>query len=221
MGEQTDYLHTVAGQTLQLMAERCAYWREQNTLLAADLHLGKEGTLQSAGIAVPQGPTTETLGRLTVALQKTGAGRLIVLGDLFHGAGSIEALTDVFSDWRRAHRELAIELTSASHDRWSGTIPAQWRITEQGMVMTAEPFAFTHYPEPLSGFYTLAGHLHPGVALADFPGNKLYLPCFHFTETIGVLPAFGGFTGVAPISRGPGDHCFAIVDIMVIPIPQR
>ncbi|RZW19112.1 MAG: DEAD/DEAH box helicase, partial [Desulfobulbaceae bacterium] len=83
-----EVVHEVCGQTLQLMPERSVFWREKNILLAADLHLGKEGTFRSAGIPLPEGPSVETLDRLDQALARSGATRLVVLGDLFHGTSS-------------------------------------------------------------------------------------------------------------------------------------
>jgi metallophosphoesterase superfamily enzyme len=44
-------------------------------------------------------------------------------------------------------------------------------------------------------------------------------PCFWFTSTRGVLPAFGTFTGCAMIRPGRGDRVFAVGDQQILEIP--
>ena len=69
------------------------------------------------------------------------------------------------------------------------------------------------------GVYALAGHVHPGVVLAGRGGDRLRLPCFHFGARVGVLPAFGTFTGMHPIKRDPGDRVFVVADNAVPELP--
>jgi metallophosphoesterase superfamily enzyme len=40
--------------------------------------------------------------------------------------------------------------------------------------------------------------------------ERLRLPCFHFGAGVGVLPAFGAFTGMHAVRRAAGDRVFAI-----------
>jgi metallophosphoesterase superfamily enzyme len=42
--------------------------------------------------------------------------------------------------------------------------------------------------------------------------HSLRLPCFHFGARVGVLPAFGEFTGSHALPREPGDRVFAIAE---------
>ena len=44
------------------------------------------------------------------------------------------------------------------------------------------------------------------------------LPCFWLTPTTAVLPAFGSFTGLAPVPAEPGDHVFVIADHEVVQV---
>ncbi|MBT8334914.1 MAG: DEAD/DEAH box helicase, partial [Deltaproteobacteria bacterium] len=122
-----DITHTLCGQTLHLMPERCVFWQEERALLAADLHLGKEGTFRAAGIPLPDGPSLETLERLKLALERTGARRLFILGDLFHGENAVATVAPIMDVWRHNH-PLAIDLISGSHDQWSGELPKAWQI---------------------------------------------------------------------------------------------
>jgi hypothetical protein len=52
--------------------------------------------------------------------------------------------------------------------------------------------------------------------------HGLHLPCFHFGAAVGVLPAFGGFTGTHVVQPSPGDRVFVVADDLVreVPLPQ-
>ena len=69
--------------------------------------------------------------------------------------------------------------------------------------------ALQHHPEPLEGAYVLAGHIHPAAVLGGRAHDRLRLPCFHFGPAVGVLPAFGAFTGMHVLPRGLYDFAFA------------
>ena len=54
--------------------------------------------------------------------------------------------------------------------------------------------------------------------------DHLRLPCFWFGDeggdhAVGVLPAFGSFTGMHPIERRDGDRIFAVADGVVRALP--
>lgn len=219
---QHDLVHRICGQTLHLLPERAIYWQEKSVLLAADLHLGKEATFRAAGIPLPEGPSNETLKRLTSVLRRTGAVKLIVLGDLFHGNKAIPAVAPFLEEWRHQHQNLLIDLVVGSHDRWSGEIPKSWRIEAHRESLLHKPFILRHYPAAFEDGYCLAGHLHPGVVLRDRSrADALRLPCFYFGKEFGVLPPFGEFTGLIPISPDPKDTLFVIGDGQVFALPQK
>ena len=218
-----DIAHELCGQTLLLMHEKCVFWEQKKILMAADLHLGKGGTFRSAGIPLPEGPSLETLDRLDKALIRTGANRLVVLGDLFHGAGSVEAFAEVMTAWRNRCPELGIDLVGASHDRWSGELPRSWNIEVHEEPSWMAPFMLRHYPAANdSEEYWLAGHLHPGILLREGKrGATLRLPCFYFTVRGGILPAFGSFTGMTRVEPDPGSHCYAVAGHEVVRVPRE
>ena len=98
----------------------------------------------------------------------------------------------------------------------------------RGFALTDEPLALdglalAHHPAARAGAYVLAGHLHPCVWIGGRAFDRLRLPCFHFGERVGVLPAFGGFTGMHPIRALDGDRVFAVADDAVaeVPVPAR
>jgi metallophosphoesterase superfamily enzyme len=80
------------------------------------------------------------------------------------------------------------------------------------------PLVFDHHPRASSAGYVLSGHLHPGVALRGAGGQHARLPCFWFGAAVGVLPAFGEFTGLALVSPAPGDRLFAVAEEAVVPV---
>ena len=47
------------------------------------------------------------------------------------------------------------------------------------------------------------------------------LPCFWLGDDVGVLPAFGAFTGMHPIHAGAGERVFAIADGAVTAMRSR
>ena len=213
-----DIIHILCGQTMRLMPERCLCWHEEQALLLADLHLGKEATFRAAGIPLPEGPSIDTLKRLSAAVAQTGARRLLILGDLFHGNNAIASMGPIMDTWRKDH-PLPIELITGSHDRWSGELPEEWQISVHPEFLHVNPFILRHYPENDSLFYTLSGHLHPGILIKDNSrADSLRLPCFQFGNKSALLPAFGTFTGLTVITRQPGDACYAIADDMVVPL---
>ena len=71
-------------------------------------------------------------------------------------------------------------------------------------------------PEPQA--YVLAGHWHPCIRVGR-GFDRLRLPCFWFGAQVGVLPAFGSFTGMHPIAHQPGDQVFAIAGDAVRAVP--
>ena len=64
----------------------------------------------------------------------------------------------------------------------------------------------------------LAGHLHPCVSVGR-GWDRLRLPCFWFGDAVGVLPAFGAFTGMHPVRSGAEDRLFAVADNVVAAMP--
>jgi DNA ligase-associated metallophosphoesterase len=190
------------------------FWPRQNTLVIADPHFGKPEAFRSAGIPVP-GCSNEPLSRLAAAVVATAAVRLVVLGDFWHArSGRTESVMDELAAWRAKHPDLLIQLIRGNHDR-AGQPPLGWG--EWHVSGLAEPpFAFTHFPEPSEGGYVLAGHLHPSIVIEGRGHQRLRLPCFWFGQEVGVLPAFGMFTGAANVTIRPRDRVYAIAGDAVI-----
>jgi uncharacterized protein len=210
------------GETLTLLPEKAAWLAAHRTLLVADLHIGKAVSFRRQGVPVPRGTTAETLERIGQLVQRLQARRVIVLGDFLHSAQSHAAGTmAALERWREAHAALELTLVRGNHDQRAGDPPDSLRIEVVDEPLRLGGLALCHHPRPQEGAYVLAGHLHPCVNLSGRAHDALRLPCFHFSPYIGVLPAFGAFTGMHPLRVEAGDRVFAVADDRVLPLPAR
>jgi DNA ligase-associated metallophosphoesterase len=211
----------VAGARLRLMAQRVACLVDEGTLLVADAHIGKAVSFRRLGVPVPSGTTTQTLRRLSEAIESSGARRVVFLGDLLHSAHAhAPATLQALAAWRQAHASTELWLVRGNHDDRAGDPPAALGVRAVDEPMRVGALALCHHPRPLPGAYVLAGHLHPCVVVAGRAHQRLRLPCFHFGAGVGVLPAFGAFTGMHAVRPGPGDRVYVIADDCVRALPS-
>jgi DNA ligase-associated metallophosphoesterase len=209
----------LAGESLVLLPERALLWERESALVVADVHLGKAAAFRAAGLPLPGGTTTESLTRLSAAWMRTDARRLILLGDFFHArAGRAARTLEAIAAWRERHPDLAVLLVRGNHDRGAGDPPPEWGFDCKDEPWTEAPFALRHHPEVESGAYVLAGHVHPAISLSGFGRQRERLPGFIFGEAVGLLPAFGAFTGSVSVRPGKGDRRFAVAGDEVVAI---
>lgn len=217
-GHATIELH---GERLHLLAERAAWWERTGTLLVADPHFGKAAAFRAAGVPVPPGTTGGTLQRLGTLLDRLHARRLVVLGDLLHArAGRDPRMLQALTDWRTARPAVEMVLVRGNHDRHAGDPPDELRMRCVDEPLAEPPFVLRHVPEPAADGYVIAGHLHPGARLAGAGRDRARLPCFWMGARVGVLPAFGEFTGLADVMPQPGDRVFVVGNDVVEIAPR-
>jgi DNA ligase-associated metallophosphoesterase len=207
-----------ASETLWLLPGRAAFWQRTATLLVADAHLGKAAAFRRAGIPVPQGTTEENLSRLSALIDACRAERIVFLGDLVHDSAARRAASAAFACWRRQHSELAIVLVRGNHDRRAGNLASEWNVSVAPEPLIEDGFALCHVPHRVSNAYVIAGHTHPGVRLNGRARETVRLPCFWFTPTHAVLPAFGAFTGLADVEPQPGDKVYVEAGDRIVPV---
>jgi DNA ligase-associated metallophosphoesterase len=206
----------IASEELWLSAERCIWWPARRTLIVADLHIGKSASFRALGVPVPERTTDQDLARLARLIEATGATRLVLLGDLLHARhGRSSETMDCVGAWRDRHAALEMLLVRGNHDRKAGDPPPEWRIecVDNGHVEGA--FVWRHEPEEDERGYAMAGHIHPAATMHG-RGGGLRAPCFWFGAKIGVLPAFGSFTGMKPVRPKRGDGVYVVGDGQVI-----
>jgi len=207
----------LCGERLVLLPERAAYRPSTRSLLVADPHFGKAAAFRALGVPVPGGTTAENLARLTRAVARTGAESIVFLGDFFHARHGRAARTlDALAEWRGAYPDLRLTLVRGNHDRHAGDPPASLGIVSVDGPLPAPPFAYAHHPQPASACYVLAGHVHPSVTLRGAGRQRERLACFHLGPDVGILPAFGDFTGTAEVPVAAGDRVYVVAGGQVV-----
>ncbi len=209
----------VAGESLQLLAERIVHWKARRTLFVADFHLGKAASFRTAGIPLPPGTTADNIDRLDRALERTAATRIVFLGDFLHSKqGRTPRTFAGFAAWRAARAKVELTVVRGNHDRKAGDPPPEWnvRCVDEGEQLG--PFVLNHEPGPTRRGYALSGHIHPAVRMHAAGEKSLRLPCFWFGARYGVLPAFGAFTGNADVLPRRGDQVFVIAEQEVLKV---
>nr|MBA2673298.1 DEAD/DEAH box helicase [Ramlibacter sp.] len=118
-------------------------------------------------------------------------------------------------------------LVRGNHDDRAGDPPAGlgFEVVDEPLVHGG--FALCHHPRPVAGSYVLAGHWHPCISVAGRAFERLRLPCFWMgddsgalpLQAVGVLPAYGAFTGMHRIEPRAGDRIFPVAGEVVRALP--
>lgn len=218
----------LAGESVALHASGAMSLPAWRTVLVADAHFGKAVSFRRLGVPVPRGTTTETLDRLSALVADSGARRIVFLGDFLHSAHSHAPRTlAALARWREQHPGLELTLVRGNHDDRAGDPPPSLGIEVVDEPLPLGPFALCHYPKPRAGAYVLAGHWHPCISVKGRAFERLRLPCFWFGDdsgvrpasAVGVLPAFGAFTGMHRIEPRAGDRIFPVAGDVVRAVP--
>jgi len=221
LSAETSYDIVMAGERVALYAARALHWPRCSTLFIADLHLGKAATFRAGGVPLPRGSTAADLARLTALIERTRATRLVILGDFFHArAGRVDGLDAAFGTWRAAHATLDMTLVRGNHDRHAGDPPAHWNVACVADPHALPPFIGVHHPVAPPSGYALCGHIHPGVRIHGAGEQSERLPCFVIGRRRAILPAFGRFTGLAPVELADGDRVVAIAGSRLFALPR-
>ena len=213
---------TLRGEPLVLLPEHALFRPATRTLYVADTHWGKPAAFRASGIAVPGGTTRADLDRLTVAVRRTGAERLVVLGDLLHARlGRTEPDTlAAIAAWREKLRAVPVMLVRGNHDRSAGDPDPAWGIDVVDDPREEPPFLLRHVPKREAGTFFLAGHEHPAVRLTLSAGERVKLPCFRVTEHGVTLPAFSGFADGGTVWPATGERICVIAEGEVLEVDR-
>lgn len=212
------------GQSLLLDHRRCVYWPARQTLLLADVHLGKEAVFQRRGMAIPNGIAENSVEQIKQLLIEYKPDQLLILGDLVH------ALPHTQENWINNLDKLlkkfpatTFTVVSGNHDKPGTAMRLPDGIQWSGTLDVA-PFHFRHEPIEASSeaqrHYTLCGHLHPCFTLATRKGAAMRMPVFWIGQHQMILPAFGEFTGMQRIQPDPGDRYFGIGPDGIVELSQ-
>ncbi|MEO0458762.1 MAG: ligase-associated DNA damage response endonuclease PdeM [Cyanobacteria bacterium P01_A01_bin.114] len=216
----TSHTIQVEGHTLDLLSDKAIYLPASQSLLMADVHLGKAETFQSFGIPIANQVNDETLQRLQRLCQQWEPQQLFILGDLFH---TYESLTsEVLSAWTNflTTAKAKTTLIVGNHDRRLvsalNKVPMHCQVEAMhfgSLLLSHEPVA-DH-----TASLNLCGHVHPVVRLQS-KLDSLRLPCFYLDalQKQLTLPSFGAFTGGYEVSLQTGAVAYIALDEEVIPI---
>jgi DNA ligase-associated metallophosphoesterase len=203
-----------AGETFHAPREGALYWASQQALLVADLHLEKASWFARLGQFLPPYDSHATLTALAAEVERTGARRLLCLGDSFHDRFGCDRLP-------ANARALLISLTSRLDWTWivgnhdpgfadhcGGTIVDEVELG--GIVLRHEANAADAQPE-------ISGHYHPKLRV-NVKGRHVSRRCFVVSSTKVIMPAFGSLTGGLDahhpeIMRSVGGTAAALVPI--------
>lgn len=204
-----DFIAEIEGEKLKLLPQRAIFWDAKQMLILSDLHLGKAGHFRKHGIPVSKKIHLSDLKTLEELIQNYKPEKVILLGDLFHSFENNE--WQDFLRFLKVYDFIDFILVEGNHDILS-EYPAALTVLP---ILEIPPFSFTHIKEE-SMLYNLSGHIHPGVSIRGKGRQSITMPCFQFTESYGVLPAFGQFTGVKKIKPKKDDRVFGIADRTII-----
>jgi DNA ligase-associated metallophosphoesterase len=207
----------VAGETLELCAERAVWWPRRRMLLVADPHFGKAAAFRALGVRVPRGTTGDALARLDALIARLAPARIEFLGDFLHAReGRNPDTFAALGAWRARHAALAMRIVRGNHDRRAGDPPSEVGIECADGPVREGSLALAHHPAPCDGAYVLAGHVHPCAVLVGPARQRERLPCFVLGREVGVLPAFGDFTGCAEVEPEEGEAVWVIASDQVV-----
>ncbi|MGC4037159.1 MAG: ligase-associated DNA damage response endonuclease PdeM [Chitinophagaceae bacterium] len=210
-------IYNIRNHDIWLSSDRCVYWEAAKALIISDLHFGKTGHFRKSGIPVPQNVYKEDLQRLVAQVQYFQPNQLIIVGDLFHSKMNKEL--ELFKRWRSDLSELNFHLVKGNHDILEDTWYREAGISVHHENFTMINFSFIHDiqdSDPASENYFFSGHVHPGVSIRGSGKQSLHFPCFYFTNSYCILPAFSRFTGTYTVAPRKNENVFAIVENNII-----
>jgi len=170
-----------------------ALWFPREKALAiSDLHLGYEGAMQEAGVAIPRRQKRVMLERLGRLLDRHQPETVIVNGDFKH-----EFSRNLEEEWKDVqdvldflHARTSPVLVRGNHDNYLMQI-----LSKKGLELkrkyTCGGFTFVHgHDDPGVSGPIVLGHEHPAVKLRDDLGAVISLPAFAVHPDVILLPAF-------------------------------
>ncbi len=178
-----------SGHNFEPLPSGALYWHAQQTLLVADLHLEKLSSYARHGQMLPPYDTGLTLARLEADMRRTGAQRVVALGDSFHRDEGSTTLLE--TDRARVDR-----LTDLAEWIWLGGNHDPRPHALGGRCLPEVELAgvlLTHEPQRQAAGM-IAGHLHPS-ARVHMDGRTARRPCFVHDNRLMILPAYGSATG--------------------------
>ena len=198
----------IEGISTYLLPEKALFFVEDQTLVIADVHLGKATHFRKAGIALPYSPENDLL-RLQQLLHKTKCSRIVFLGDLFHS--SYNAEWDEFILFRKAFPEINFHLIIGNHDILNKQIYHDSGLEISCELILNNKISLTHDKEN-SALFNIHGHVHPGVKIRGKGRQSIVLPTYVLYKHRMIIPAFGKLTGKYILKAGDAEQLYVVSD---------
>jgi uncharacterized protein len=216
-------------------ARRAVYFRENELLAVADLHLGYAWSHRAQGQLMPVAPKDNALDRLRALIADYKPARLILLGDIVHRALPLPALMEELRALLSVtDNECNCELVllAGNHDR-----KLQQLLKELGAkdalrneyVAGENIFLHGDKPSTQSAKRHIIGHEHPAISLGDGVATSRKFPCFLIAENVLTLPSFSSWSAhtpfahydfMSPIARAARfQTALAILGDRLLPVP--
>ncbi len=208
------------GHRVDLLPQKALHFMDEKILLLSDLHVGKVNHFRRSGLPVPLKANDRNTETLIDLFNSVKPERVIFLGDLFHSHYNDE--WEVIGQVMRHFRSISFELVQGNHD-----IMSHHQYERHGLKVADQlnigSIVLTHEPleEVEEGKFNLAGHIHPGIRLYGRGRQALTLPCFYFGKQLGLMPAFGAFTGLATIRVKKEDQVFVVVEGKILKVSDH
>jgi metallophosphoesterase superfamily enzyme len=121
--------------------------------------------------------------------------------------------------WRNDFPQLKMHLVMGNHDVRAKAQFEAMNLVVHNECLKIDGFCFVHDIEQEleeEDIYHISGHIHPGIRISGNGRQSLSFPCFYFTPTYAILPAFSRFTGLAMIEPKRDENVYAIVENSLI-----
>lgn len=200
-----------------------AFIKSLNSIIASDFHLGYEGAMAKNGMFVPKINLKRILENLDKALAKSGADKIIIVGDIKHDFSNIETdefneLNDLMNFLKR--RKVSPVLIKGNHDNFVERYREPFKLAVRGQEAPIGDYLFFHgeklptIPKRRPGMLIM-GQEHPAISINSPVGKREKLRCFLYGEyeklPILVLPAMGYFSTGTDVNHEPKDRLLSPV----------
>ncbi len=189
------------------LADRAAYFPPADTLVCADLHLGRDRTAQ---VEFPLGERTRVPERLNTLLDQFDPGTVVFAGDLLHTfdhlpAGVEDTLGELLDLVDRAGATPV--LLTGNHDSMLASIAPtsiaeSYRLADDTLVVHGHAAPDAGVLQNVSR--VVIGHVHPAIVIE---GQRR--PCYLYNPdtdpSVFVVPAFTTLAPGTPVNEGTGD----------------
>lgn len=186
--------------TFELLPQKALFWKEKQTLIISDVHLGKASHFRKNGMAMPMKSGLEDLTQLNSLLEMYQPKQVLILGDLFHSAYNQE--WEYFGSILKKHPNTKCVLVRGNHDILQMHQYERHNLLVYKNSLQEGNIIFAHDVVEIAAHeFIITGHIHPGFVLHGKGRQRLALPCFYKKKNRLILPAFGGLTGLAHMSK--------------------